>query len=130
MHARADAFSNEMTSFEIEFQLFETVMRGGTRRVTWHISEQDAWLSVADYPGARVEQQERAPGTVWRRHVRVSLPLGAQLMRVDSEPAADAPRDPLAYLWGAPRAAGRRVRRSYFSVVEHGKLERLPQRPE
>jgi hypothetical protein len=130
MHAPVDAFWNEMKSYELEFQLFETVMRGGTRRVTWHVLEQDAWLSVADYPGARVENQDRAPGTVWRRHVLVSLPLGAQLMRVDSEPAGDAPKDPLAYLWGAPRAAGRRVRRSYFNVGEQGQLERLPQRPE
>jgi hypothetical protein len=117
-----------ITGFEIELQIFEAVTRGGVRRVTWHVSEQDEWVSVAATPGAQLDYQDRGPGMVWRRQVRLRLPVGAELMRVESEPARDAPKDPLAYLWGARRGTERRVRRSYFRVGEQGKLLKLPDR--
>jgi hypothetical protein len=116
------------TGFEIELHIFEAVTRGGVRRVTWHVSEQDDWVSVTATPGALVENRDRGPGVVWRTQVRLRLPLGAELMRVESEPARDAPKDPMAYLWGARRGAERRVKRSYFQVGEQGKLLKLPDR--
>jgi hypothetical protein len=114
---------------EIELETFEAVVSGGTRRVGWHVAEGERWLAAANYPGARVEFVDRSPGVVWRRRVALSLPTGARLMRVESEPDSGVQRDPLAYLWKAARSAPQKVQRSYFSVGPRGSLVRAPREP-
>lgn len=113
-----------MTSYEIELDTFEIVVRGGVRRVTWRVADGDDWLSAPDFPGAAVENRDRAPGMVWLRRVIIRLPVGARLMRVESAPERALAKDPLAYLWGAPRSREWRVKRSYFIVSDHGQLTR------
>jgi hypothetical protein len=116
-----------MKRFEVELEIFEAVTRGGVRRVTWHVSDDDEWISATAWPDAQVNRQDNSPGTVWRSRVLVQLPLGTELMRVESEPDPQRSKDPLAYFWSAPRVHPRLVRRSYFRVDDGGRLFRLPQ---
>lgn len=118
-----------MTTLEVELEIFETVVRGGVRRVTWHVENVDDWISATACPGAQVNRQDNSPGTVWRSRVLVRLALGTKLMRVESEPDRQKPADPLAYFWSAPRVHRRLVKRSYFQVDAGGRLLRLPQAP-
>lgn len=118
-----------MKSFDIELEIFESVMRGGVRRVTWHVANEDDWVSATACPGAHVDRQDNSPGTVWRSRVLVQLPPGAELMRVESEPDRQKSDDPLAYFWSAPRVHRRLVRRSYFRVDNAGRLSRIAQAP-
>lgn len=118
-----------MTSFQVELEIFESVTRGGVRRVTWHVAQQGDWVSATAWPGAQVENQKNERGTVWLCRVVVPLTLGAELMRVESEPDRQKCADPLAYFFEAPRARRRLVRRSYFRVGSGGRLLRLPQPP-
>jgi hypothetical protein len=70
---------------------------------------------------------DRSPGVVWRRSVRLRLPVGTRLMRVESvPPPRAAQKDPLSYLWGAPRSSAQQVQRRYFKVDVGGRLEREP----
>jgi hypothetical protein len=114
---------------EIALEMFEAVARGGTRRVSWHVAQGEHWLAAANYPGARVALEDRSPGVVWQRRVVLSLPTGARLMRVESQPGSEVQRDPLAYLWKGARAAPQKVQRSYFSVGPKGSLVRAPRDP-
>jgi hypothetical protein len=114
---------------EIEIEAFEAVADGGTRRVSWHVAQGERWLPAANYPGARVELEDRRPGVVWRRRVTLSLPTGARLMRIESQPGSSVQRDPLAYLWKAARSAQQKQQRSYFSVGPQGRLVRAPREP-
>jgi hypothetical protein len=117
-----------ITTHEVALQSFETVMRGGVRRVTWLLSTDEDWTLVSEQPNARVTNLDRGPGVVWRREVIVTLPVGARLMRVESMPERAAPRDPLAYLLGSPGGPGRKTRRNEFVVAPGGVLERVPPR--
>ena len=114
---------------EISLEMFEAVSKGGTRRVSWHVAQGERWLAAANYPGARVNLEDRRPGVVWQRRVVLSLPVGAKLMRVESEPSSGVQRDPLAYLWKGARSAPQKVQRSYFSVGPRGSLVRAPREP-
>jgi hypothetical protein len=114
---------------EIALELFEAVVSGGTRRVSWHVAQGASWLAVANYPGARVDLGDRSPGVVWQRRVVLSLPTGTRLMRVESQPGGGVQRDPLAYLWKGARATPQKVQRSYFSVGPRGSLVRAPRDP-
>ncbi|MEY4547712.1 MAG: hypothetical protein RL685_3907 [Pseudomonadota bacterium] len=113
-----------VTGHQIELQNLEAVVDGGVRRVSWHVAEDERWLAAAGYPGARVEFAEGRPGVVWRRRVQLCLPTGSRLMRVESRPQRGGPKDPLAYLWRAPKSSSEQVVRSYFRVGGAGQLER------
>lgn len=113
-----------MTEHEIQLETFEAVVEGGTRRVSWHVAQGEDWRSAASYPGAQMELADRTPGVVWQRRVRLCLPEGTRLMRVESTPEREVQRDPLAYLWKAGQSARRRVQRSYFNVGPTGRLVR------
>jgi len=114
-----------MPSVAVEFEIFESVTRGGVRRVTWHVASEDDWLSVTQVPGALLEHQDRTAGVIWRRQVLVQIPIGTRLMRVESMPDRAAPEDdPMAYLWQTRRGVGRKVKRNYFRVGPGGKLVR------
>jgi hypothetical protein len=114
---------------EIALEMFEAVVQGGTRRVSWHVAQGTRWLAAASYPGARVDLGDRSRGVVWLRRVVLSLPTGAKLMRVESQPGGTVQSDPLAYLWKAGRSAPQKVQRSYFSVGPRGSLVRAPREP-
>lgn len=111
--------------YEVELQIFEVVTRGGVRRVTWLVDQEQEWVSAATFPGAELERRDRGPGMVWLCKVLLRLPLGARLMRVESQPERSEPKDPLAYLWSARRSTDRRVQRSFFEVGDQGRLIRI-----
>jgi hypothetical protein len=111
--------------YEVELQISEVVTRGGVRRVTWLLDKEDEWISVAKLPGVELERGDRGPGMVWLCRVRLQLPLGARLMRVESQPQRGEPKDPLAYFWSARSSAQKRVDRSYFQVGDQGRLIRI-----
>jgi hypothetical protein len=113
-------------SYHIELDAFESVVPGGVRRVTWLVLQEEEWLIASEFPGARVEQRDARPGTVWVRCVTLELPPGSLLVRIESEPSRTPPQDPLAYLFGSAAKKGRQSRRSYFVVKAGGKLERVP----
>lgn len=113
-----------VTGHQIELQNLEAIADGGVRRVSWLVAADERWLAAASYPGARVEFAEGRPGVVWRRRVQLCLPTGARLMRVESRPQRGGPKDPLAYLWRAPKSSSEQVVRSYFRVGGAGQLER------
>jgi hypothetical protein len=113
----------------LELETFEAVVAGGVRRVTWLVLQAGLWTLVSDVPGAQVEQRDVGPSVVWRRRVKLVLPLGSHLSRVESVPRRAPARDPLAYLLTPSRGGDRETRRSYFVLCEKGKLERLAARP-
>lgn len=118
-----------MSSHEIELNIVETVTRGGVRRITWHVKQGDAWVSAATFPGVRLDNEFGGPGVIWQRQLLLSLPAGAELMRVESSPENSPTKDPIDYLWSARRGVDRSVHRSYFRVNAQGKLQRLTRRP-
>jgi len=109
----------------IEVEAFEAIVPGGVRRVTWLVESDGEWHLASESPGASVEARDAGPGMVWVRRVKVPLPPGARLARVESTPERAAPRDPLAYLLGPEQRGGRQTRRSQFVVSVAGKLERI-----
>jgi hypothetical protein len=108
---------------QVELQCFEVIGERGTRRVSWQIEHGGQWTPVTDLGDVLAGDDQRPPGTVWRRTYVVALAEGTRLMRVESGPASDVRRDPMDYLMSSPRSA-RRVSRTYFSVGERGKLVR------
>jgi hypothetical protein len=119
-----------MTEHEIELEAFEAIAEGGVRRVSWHVAQGERWLAAANYPGARVDLADRAPGMVWRRRVLLCVPMGTRLMRVESLPDRSLQQDPLAYLWKPQQRAKERVQRSYFRVGRAGRLVRATREDE
>ena len=111
-----------MSEHRIELECFEVVRAGGARRVSWLIEQAGDWTSVAEL-GQPLPDDERPPGTVWRRRYVISLSRGTRLMRVESGPANDVRRDPMDYLLST-RKSSQRTLRSYFSVGERGQLLR------
>jgi len=115
------------TEFAIALEAFEAIVDGGVRRVSWHVADGEDWIAADQYPDAHVEMVERSPGVVWRRSMRLRLPVGTRLMRVESLPRERATKkDPMSYLWGSPRASAQQVQRRYFTVDRRGRLEREP----
>lgn len=111
-----------MNQHSIQLDCFEVIGERGSRRVTWQIEQRGEWTPVAEL-GEALRDDERPPGTVWRRRYVVSLNEGARLMRVETGPASDVRRDPMEYLLSM-RKSPRRTLRSYFSVGERGQLLR------
>jgi hypothetical protein len=112
----------------IELSDGEIVVTRGTRAITWWVKKGEGWVNARGWPGAKVEQLDAGPGTVWQCRLDLELPLGTLLMRVESHPAPAGRKEPLDYLEREIRRARRRVIRTYFKVGRRGKL--LAQRSE
>ena len=67
------------------------------------------WITAAEYPGAESERRDAGPGTVWERAVTIIVPLGTELMRVETRPRQTETKDPMSYL----RAEVKRRRHSH-----------------
>jgi hypothetical protein len=106
----------------IELECFEVIGTRGPRRVSWLIEQAGDWTSVAEL-GQVLPDDDRPPGTVWRRRYVISLSRGTRLMRVETGPTNDVRRDPMDYLLSTRKNAHRTLR-SYFSVGERGQLLR------
>ncbi|HVW30056.1 MAG TPA: hypothetical protein VHC69_32070 [Polyangiaceae bacterium] len=108
----------------VELVDYARVVPYGEARVTWFVRKGDGWTRAAEWPGATVEARDAGPGTVWERVVTVELAPGTELLRVESRPRAEAPKDPLSYLdRRTPRA--RATRRTRYRVDVGGRVSPL-----
>jgi hypothetical protein len=82
-------------------------------------------MAAAEHPAARVQQLDKAPGTVWQRRIELALPEGARLLRVVSEPLAEPRRNALDHLLSSRKGVRRRVRRIELRVSRRGRLENV-----
>ncbi|MBX3182334.1 MAG: hypothetical protein KIT72_09215 [Polyangiaceae bacterium] len=116
------------TSELVEVTQFEAIVPRGTRQVSWlwRRAPRDGWQHLAALPGAEVERLEPSPQVVWESRVRVTLPYGSWLMRVESRPGKPEVKSALEHLMGARRTAPRRVIRRYFRVGRRGRLVPVP----
>lgn len=117
-----------MSPADRSVQVFESerVVARGTSRTTWFVRREDEWVNVAQWPGAVAEAQSAGPGTVWERAVRITVPAGTALLRVETAPKPDARQDPMKYLRGSSKGRPTSSRRTTFRVKRDGSLERTP----
>lgn len=104
----------------------EQVMERGTLRVVWFIRRADGWVSTHKWPNARVEEVAPGSGTVWESRTELDLPVGTELMRVETRPSPYVRRSPLDFLEREQRQPARRTVRSYYRVTSRGRLLRKP----
>jgi hypothetical protein len=107
----------------IELLEGEYIAPRGTRKVTWLIKLNDAWVHVSEWSGVEVERCEAKSGVVWENRTRLVVLAGQRLERVESRPAPYQTRDALDYLKRPPDVA-RRVLRQEFRVGSRGDLLR------
>jgi hypothetical protein len=100
----------------------ERIVERGTLHVTWFVRRARAWVAADRWPGARVEQLESGPGTVWESRIELDVPAGAELMRVESRPMRGERLSALEFLERERKRPPRRVRRTYYRVGSRGEL--------
>lgn len=106
----------------------ERIVPYGAARTTWLVRQGDGWVTAAKWPGATTESRDAGPGTVWERAVKLELARGTELMRVESRPRPEAPKDLFAY-FGKKGAHPRTTRRTHYRVVAGGRVLAVPQKP-
>ncbi len=103
----------------------ESIVAGGTQKISWRLLKDKVWIAVSDAPGAIVESLDAGPGTVWERRIELSLELGSVLERTVSRPVPRRAKDALSYLERDTRGSAVRVSRARYRVAARGRLERL-----
>ncbi|HEX4335742.1 MAG TPA: hypothetical protein VH062_07490 [Polyangiaceae bacterium] len=102
----------------------ERVVPYGDARVTWLVRKGDGWVRATQWPGATTAARDAGPGTVWERAVTLALVAGTELVRVESRPRIEAPKDPLSYL-DRRGARPRTTRRTLYRVEVGGRVRAL-----
>jgi hypothetical protein len=100
----------------------ERIVARGTGQVNWFVRQNDAWVHVSAWPGARSERLNASAGTVWQSRTELDLPRGTRLMRVESRPSNYARETPLEYLTRGAPSKSRQLRRNYYLVSRAGQL--------
>jgi len=100
----------------------ERIVERGTAQVNWFVRQNDAWVHVSTWPGARSERLAAGAGTVWQSRTEIDVPRGARLMRVESRPNSYNRESPLEYLTRGAPSKSRKLRRNYFLVGRSGDL--------
>jgi hypothetical protein len=100
----------------------ETIVERGSRTVLWRVCRNDAWLSVTEWPDARIDTLEPPAGTVWQRRILLRVPRGTILIRLESRPAPTQRLNPLEYLRRERFRTGRRTKRVAYRVGSGGQL--------
>jgi hypothetical protein len=100
----------------------ERIVERGTAQVNWFVRQNDAWVHVSTWPGARSERLAAGAGTVWQSRTEIDVPRGARLMRVESRPNSYNRESPLEYLTRGAPSKSRKLRRNYFVVGRSGDL--------
>lgn len=111
----------------IEIAENERIAPHGQVHVWWFVQKADDYVKAGEWPGAVTERRDSGPGTVWERVIRLVLPQGTELMRVEVRPRPPVRRDPLSYLEREQKPAPSATRRSYF-LVTRGGLRLIPGR--
>jgi hypothetical protein len=108
----------------VRVELFEAeVVAGrGSRKTTWLVAQNDGWIPVDRHPRATIESLTSGPGTVWERRIEVPLAPGTRLVRIESEPLPEPPRDALSHLTRGRRAPSRKSRKTELVVGPRGEL--------
>lgn len=116
----------EKATHSICLNVFEAVISGGVRKVTWrvHCSEKDDWISAFDCPGAESEYLDGQSGVVWQKRVQLPLTQGSRLLRVESRPVPRESRDPMSFLEGTRNNSKERTLRTEFHIGTSGRLVR------
>ncbi len=105
----------------------ERIVPHGEARVTWHVRKGEGWVRATAWPGAVAVARNAGPGTVWERAVTVELVAGTELLRVESRPRLEAPKDPLSY-FDRRNPRPRATRRARYRVEVGGRVRPLPER--
>jgi hypothetical protein len=100
----------------------ERIVERGTAQVNWFVRQNDGWLHVSAWPGARSERLDAGAGTVWQSRTELDVPRGTRLMRVESRPSVYARGEPLDYLTRGAPSKSRKTRRNYYAVGRAGAL--------
>jgi len=108
----------------------ERIVARGTAQVNWFVRQNDAWVHVSAWPGARSERLNAGAGTVWQSRTEIDVPRGARMMRVESRPSGYARESPLEYLTRGAPSKSRKLRRNYYFVGRHGELIATADGPE
>ena len=107
---------------EVELIEAERVVAHGAALTTWLVRHGQAWTRATEWPGAVVERRDAGPGTVWERAVTLVVPRGTELLRVETRPRHEVPRDPLSYLERAIRSLPRSTHRTRYRVEVGGRV--------
>jgi hypothetical protein len=108
----------------IELLQQECVVPRGTAEITWWVSHERGWISAHEWPGARTDQLDAGPGTIWQTRITLELAVGTTLMRVESRPRVEGRRDAMDYLSREVRSAAHQTVRTYHRVDRRGRLVR------
>jgi len=108
----------------------EHVVARGSAKTTWFVRQGEGWVRAAEWGGAELERRASGPGTVWEQAIRLSLPEGTELLRVESRPVLPPTRDPLSYLENDVCTTPRATRRIVFRVLRGGRLARTGASPD
>jgi len=106
----------------------ERIVPYGAARTTWLVRQGEGWIRAAVWPGATTEARDAGPGTVWERAVKLVVARGTELMRVESRPRPEAPKDLFAY-FGKKSAHPRTTRRTLYRVEAGGRVRPVPKAP-
>lgn len=103
----------------------ERIVPHGAARATWFVRKGEAWVKAAEWEGVSSTRRDAGPGTVWERTLDLELPIGTELMRVETRPRAVPVRDPLSYLTSETKRPPRATRRTYYRVERGGRLRSM-----
>jgi hypothetical protein len=111
-----------MTRVRLRVLVGEWVVARGTHRVAWHVHDGKRWLHVRNVAGAAEERVSPGPGTIWSSLFEFAAEPGCWLLRVDTTPLEERPRDPLAYLESGRRNPGHHISRRYYRAASDGRV--------
>ena len=107
----------------------ERIVERGTGQVNWFVRQNDGWVHVSAWPGARSERLDAGAGTVWQSRTELEVPRGTYFMRVESRPSGYKREDPLDYLTRGAPSKSRKTRRNYYTAGRAGLLCRAAGEP-
>jgi hypothetical protein len=113
---------DEVLLVAVEVTEEERVVPRGTAQTRWYYRRGDAWEKVMEAGDAVVEARPKGPGTIWERAVKLRLPVGTEVRRVDERPGPPSRMDPLAYLTKGKPSPKYEIEERRYRVVRGGRL--------
>lgn len=113
-----------------------TVVDRGERVRVWFLPLADGWVRAKDHPAAELDEAraDRAdatcpPGTLWKRHIELTLDEGCPVLSRVTTPLVEK-LDPMAYLVKERRSVRRHVEETWFAVSGNYRLTRTKEPPD